>query len=244
MRFSLLIPTRGRRKMLVDFLDSIYESTDYPEGVEVLLKVDDDEVSTNYEFSEEFKKRLNIKIFVETRSPRLANDYYNYMAARAQGDYIWPLNDDCLMIKPALYGWDTIILDKMANLGLQGKIAYLNMGVTGHTDLFSPFPMVSKEVIKCLGYLHSPLINTWDSDVILWNIFNGLKNIYGIDRIIDFRRDIAIRHHNSAGDIGDATQDWMRQNHNKHGGMTAGAFKDHGHYIEPVEKLKEAIDHE
>jgi hypothetical protein len=230
--------------MLIDLIDSIVSKAKDIQNVEFLIKIDDDDVDSGYVhlLEKSFGKSINYKIFVETRTDNLSQDYYNYLAKKAEGDLIWALNDDCKL--HGSEGWDKIIVDSIYKRNLNHRIAYINTGVSGHTDIFAPFPILSREAINALGYFHHHLIKTWDGDVVLWNTFNGLKNVYGIDRMIDLRSKITMVHFNGNGQMHDSTREGMRLGHQTNGGLNAADFNGHGLYPQAVDKLKAGIDRE
>lgn len=239
MKFSILIPSRGRPSLLMNFIKSVVEGSDNLLDVEFLIKVDDDDISSGYPqlLADNFRG-LNYRLFVEGRSSNLSQDYYNYLAKQAKGQYLWAVNDDCILNIPH---WDTILSNLIKKNNTDGKIYYFNISVAGHgANEFSPFPMVSKEFVETLGYFHHELIRTWDADVIMWNCFNTLRNVYGIDRIV-MASEVNVLHLNSCGDIGDETQQGMRDGHMKDGGFNAGVFNDQGLYFIVAEKLRTAI---
>jgi hypothetical protein len=217
-------------------MKSIVSQTKDISQIEFLIKLDDDDVGSGYHvaLNDNFPPEVEYRIFVAARSGNICQDYYNYLAKEAKGDFIWALNDDCLFSGPL--HWDNLVLSTVSEAGMKGKIAYINVGVSGHTDIFSPFPMLSKEAHSALGYFHHPLIKTWDGDVILWNIFNGLKNKHGIDVMVDLRTKMTVVHFNGNGQNHDATREHMKVNHEA-GGMNAGYFNTCGHYGPEVEKL-------
>lgn len=222
-------------------MSSIVAKTKDLSQIEFLIKIDDDDVGSGYhsELQNFFGPEVNYRIFVEARSGNICQDYYNYLAKQANGKFLWALNDDCIFMGPAF--WDELVLNAVAERNLQDKISYINVGVTGHTDEFSPFPMLSREAYEALGYFHHHLIRTWDGDVILWNIFNGVRNNEQIDRLVDLRSKMTVRHFNGNGENHDATREHMKINHAVEGGHTAGSFNTGGHYIPELIKLANAI---
>jgi hypothetical protein len=243
MNFSILIPSRGRTQMLLSLMSSIIAKTKDLSQVEFLIKIDDDDVGSGYhsELQNFFGPEVNYRIFVEARSGNICQDYYNYLAKEAIGKIVWAMNDDCIFLGPVY--WDEFVLNAVKERGLEGKISYINVGVSGHGDGFSPFPMLSRQAIEALGYFHHPLIKTWDGDVILWNIFNGLKNNEEIDRMVDVREHMTVRHFNGNGQNHDATREHMRVNHMTNG-MNAAYFNTCGHYVPEVAKLANAVRNE
>jgi hypothetical protein len=226
--------------MLIDLMNSIYEKAEFKNDIEFLIKIDDDDVTSDYHvlLADNFRGKVKYEVFVETRSHHICNDYYNYLANKANGEFIWPLNDDCILVGPD--GWDHEVIHQVHGAGLSRKISYTYVGVVGHGETYSPFPIVSRETVQALGWLHDPKITTWKSDEILGNIFQGLRNIHGIDRVINLKDRVTIDHFNWCGSIGDETQEHMKEGFDK--GLDAGGYKDGGHYDEPIEKLKYAID--
>lgn len=239
MKFSLLIPSRERPEMLENLLKGLKKTTKNIDQVEILVKIDVDEPKL-FEYQNIINNYgKNIILFICERKPNLSEEYYNFMAKRASGDYIWALNDDIEVISEDF--WDEYIENIVEKNQLEGKIAYFNIGVRGHNQvLFSPFPMVSRETVDAFGYLHNPLMVNWDADVVLWNLFNCLRDKYGHDRIYDAQK-VFLHHLNWDGSMNDECRKYMEANRPKDG-FDAGAFKTYGHYEIESLKLKEAIE--
>ena len=239
MRFSLLIPSRERPEMLKKLLIGLRATTKNIDEVEILVKIDNDDPKIQ-EYRNSLKNiGFRVRVFIEDRNPNLSEEYYNFMAKKASGDYIWALNDDIEVISEDF--WDEYIENIVEKHQIKGKIAYFNIGVRGHSQvLFSPFPMVSRETVDAFGYLHNKLMVNWDADIVLWNLFNCLRDKYGHDRLYDAQK-IFLHHNNFDGSAHDECRRYMEANRPKNG-FDAGAFKTFGHYEKESLKLKEAIE--
>ena len=239
-KFSLLIPSRERPGMLRNLLEGLKKTTKNPNQVEILVKIDKDDPKIE-EYKKIVEENYGIQriLFIEERQPNLCDEYYNFMAKMASGDYLWALNDDIEVISTDF--WDEYIENLIEKHEIKGKIAYFNIGVRGHNQfLFSPFPMLSRETVEAFGYFHNPMMINWDGDVVLWNLFNYLKDIYGHDRIYDAEK-IFLHHLNFDGNANDECRRYMEENRPKDG-FDAGAFKTFGYYEKESLKLKEAIE--
>lgn len=238
MKFSLLIPSRGRPSLLRDFMRSVASTADKLSDVEFLIKIDEDDDSEYDKMLNENFKTINYRLFVEKRSYNLSDDYYNYLAKRSSGDYLWILNDDCILGTPH---WDTSILELDKKNQINGRIFYLGVAVSGTSiEQFSPFAMITRTTFEVLGYVQHPMVRNWDGDVVLWNIFKKLED-FNIVRIVK-ASEVGIFHINGYGDIGDSTHNEMKQSHMRDGGYNGSLFSSSGLYDIECKKMRMAID--
>lgn len=149
---SVLTPSRGRPEALLTSIQSILETANNPDDVEILVAVDPDEC---------YDSRLypNTKIWVapERYGYRGMNKYLNGLAELAQGDWLLNWNDDATMLTP---GWDHILMALDSNVlvaGLQDNFP---------TDL-TCFPAVNHRAVKALGEfcIDTPHVDTWWQDI-------------------------------------------------------------------------------
>jgi hypothetical protein len=167
------------------------------------------------------------------------------MARRARGRFVVAVNDDCVF---GTQGWDSIIIEEVSRRGLDNKVVFLKTGGNGvayHEGSYPPFPGLSREAIKALGWFHWPGIWTWDADEVLWNIFHGLKNMHAIDRIV-IVIGVEIQHLNNenykyspVSDEHDQSTNNMIKNYGR-----GDSGKDFHYYNQVVETLYRAIQNE
>lgn len=180
LNFSLLVPTRARISGLKRLLRSIKATTNHPENIEVLILCDDDDLDTIKVLDkiQETYKILNIVCYKRPRSEWNNEDYYNYLARKASGRFIWVVADD---LKFLVKGWDYYILNKL-NTYLMDKpdrlvCANILDNTPGPGDPpankkeFPCFPLFSREVLNLLGFILAPQLPTWGADRYAYRLF-------------------------------------------------------------------------
>lgn len=195
--YSILIPTRHRPIMLNNLIDSIVNTSQEKDKVEITVMYDNDDNSTlqtkDY-IIDKNKDKIKLEFYSRERSFNMNNDYYNYMGTDiAQGKYLIACNDDTRFLK---YAWDTEANLKIEQY-LENKSDRIFYGVVNDKEVerkrnehfwFSCFPLVSKEAVKALGFFFDPHI--W-KDGADWDLF-GLYQMLG--RTLDLRNEIVIEH--------------------------------------------------
>jgi hypothetical protein len=180
-RISLLLPTRGRPKLVERFLQSVVKQSAYPELTEVILCTDDDDVGSHgIIFSE-----LELKQIVV---PRQNMGAYNALCLQhASGGITIAVNDDIII---RTEGWDEKVraLDARYPDGIY--LGYCN-------DLFkgrkiSTFPILSRETCDLLAEPYPRIYKGAFIDIHLMDIFRRLEN-RGHDRIA-YAEDIVFEH--------------------------------------------------
>jgi hypothetical protein len=175
-------------------LQSIKDTTLDKSSIEVLIAVDDDDndsiQAVEYYKTMEFKD-LNIQYFVRPYCEGyvfINRDYYNWLASKAQGNYIW-INGDDLVIQ--VQEWDRIILNELNNYLLDKKDRIVCAGISDNTPKPSPilpqfpcFPLVSKEARDLMQFVLHPNIPTWGADYALYKLYTQANRYLEIkDRV-------------------------------------------------------------
>jgi hypothetical protein len=108
---SVLIVSRKRPSALSQNLSLLYQFADYPDNLECLIRIDDDDPETEnaYRNGEFFKSHRNrVRMY---KGPRLGYRYIWFLEKQmyelSSGSIIVPFADDC---QPFLKGWDSIPL--------------------------------------------------------------------------------------------------------------------------------------
>ncbi len=195
MHFSLLIPTRKRPQMITDLLYSIYDTAKDPNTVETLVTYDNDDIRTIQIISnlKEIYKKLPVKFFSRERHYATSGVYYNEMAQKATGDYLIAVNDDAIFTK---MGWDMEGYKKLEEY-LVSKPDRIVYGITNDMEVernrndsnyFSCFPLLSKEVVKVMGFFFDPIFHKDGAD---WDLVMPYRELR---RVIDLRNEIIIKH--------------------------------------------------
>jgi hypothetical protein len=181
-RISLLLPTRGRTKLVERFLQSVTAESAHPELIEVILCVDDDDPESHGIKSSE----LALKIVIV---PRQTMGAYNSICLKnATGQITIAVNDDIVI---RTKGWDEKVraLDARHPDGI-----YLGYG----NDLFKgeklcTFPILSRQTCEVLVEPYPELYKGAFIDVHLMDIFRRLEK-RGHSRMI-YAEDIVFEHH-------------------------------------------------
>ena len=194
LKFSILIPTRGRPILFHRCIESIYTHTTHKNEIEILVLCDNDDIEAQKYTADALRKwpQLNMKILLRERSEFSNRDYYNYLGAQAQGELVWIFADDLELTK---FNWDKIIWS-----GYQGfKVGRPdncfcfsikdNTPPPSHTlPKFPCFPMFTRECLSLFGWYLHPSPPNWGVDYIAYKIFQPL------DRISQFHEDNYINH--------------------------------------------------
>jgi len=111
-RVSVLVPTRARPEMMFDALKSCWKNESGKGGVEYLMALDeDDQVSQDYfektiiPYMDKHSVDYEVHVVPKWGYTRL-NEYLNYLAQRASGDWFLFFNDDARMMTK---DWDSVI---------------------------------------------------------------------------------------------------------------------------------------
>lgn len=177
---SMLLPARGRTANLYASVDSVYSLASHPENVEVLVRMDDDDKCLQDEqvVLADIAKHVGRDLVRVEVGPRLGyarmHEYYNDLAARARGDWLFIWNDDIEMLTE---GWD----EKIADAPLF-SVQFPRRDMRDTTDY--TLPVVGRPVYESVGHLSlNAYCDAWISDV---SAFAGTSVI---------RNDVVFLHH-------------------------------------------------
>ncbi|WP_188826431.1 glycosyltransferase family A protein [Brucella endophytica] len=180
-RISLLLPTRGRRKLVHRFLDSVLDTAAHPESIEVIICTDDDDPAS---FDIDFPG-LSLKQIVVSRWSMGA--YNAICLEQASGDISVAVNDDVII---RTKGWDEKIrlVDEKYPDGIY--LAYGN-------DLFKgrklcTFPIMSRRMTELMFAAYPHIYRGAFIDVHLMDIFMRLSQ-KGFERLI-YLDDVIFEH--------------------------------------------------
>jgi hypothetical protein len=147
---TILLPTRGRTDMLKRSLESLISTATNPSRVELLLGIDEDDVSTKEYIQNEIAPILRdagidckANVFKPLGYENL-HVYVNTLAANATGDWMFFWNDDGIMVTQ---GWDDVI----ASYTGQFKLLAPRDNHDGHP--YAIFPIVPKDWFMLMGHL-------------------------------------------------------------------------------------------
>ncbi len=195
MKFSLLIPTRERVQYLDNLVRNIYDRTTNKKDIEILFACDSDDVRSIdhlYLLKEKYKDSFDIQVHIRERTIFLNKDYYNWLAERANGEFLWVLGDD---INIYVTGWDIIIYQQLTDFIQYHPDRIVCASIRDNTPKPSPhlpkfpcFPMFSKEVFQVSGMLLHPKIPTWGADYVAYETFFPIK------RLLEITNEVFVNH--------------------------------------------------
>ncbi len=160
---SVLLPTRGRREVLRNSLDSLVSKATHPERIEILFGVDEDDQTVIDFIKEEIAEDLK-KLGIEARASIFKplgyenlHIYVNTLAGAATGEWMFFWNDDCLMVSE---GWDEVIDQYNGQFKLLGP----KDNHAGHP--YAILPIVPRDWFILMGHLsQNPQNDAWLSHI-------------------------------------------------------------------------------
>ncbi|MET4736719.1 glycosyltransferase involved in cell wall biosynthesis [Bradyrhizobium japonicum] len=180
-RISLLLPTRGRPDLVKRFLRSVVAQSTCPELIEVILRVDDDDIDSHGIVFDGLALKLVI-------GPRQTMGAYNAECLRhASGEITIAVNDDIII---QTRGWDEKVRELDASYPDGVYLGYGN-------DLFKgpelcTFPILSQRTCSVLAEPYPGIYKGAFIDVHLMDIFRRLEK-RGYARIC-YAADIVFEH--------------------------------------------------
>lgn len=158
--------TRGRPTRLREAVASLMDFAQKPGLIEVLLRVDADDISTVKEASLIADPLPGATVVVGERwGYQRLHMYWNQLAALSRGDWLLVFNDDALMLTR---GWDDLLQDRDALVACHHSLSsskpqaiqFLRRDVLPFADRV--FAAVSREVYEAMGHLSRTLdIDNW-----------------------------------------------------------------------------------
>ena len=162
MDISILLPTRGRSDLLMNSLNSLYDSATNFDSIEIIFGLDNDDVLGLENFLhkvipwiEERKGNHKIQMFKPMGYHNL-HQYVNKLAEISTGNWLFFWNDDAVM---KTQGWDDQIRARV------GEFKLLSV-ITHNEHPYSIFPIIPRDWYTVLGHLsqHS-LVDSYTSTI-------------------------------------------------------------------------------
>jgi hypothetical protein len=181
---SLIVPTRGRPRMLQRMLASAAATARNPEQLEIVLVTDEDNPVRAREIP-----RLAVK---EVAGPpgrtmgKMNNDGY----AASSGEYVMLLNDDVVI---RTRGWDRTILHCFRRF--PDPIALVHVNDTLIRDYLCTFPVLSRAYCELIGAICPVEYERYRIDDHIEDVFNMLAWL-GVRRTV-YLPDVVFEHCNS-----------------------------------------------
>jgi glycosyltransferase involved in cell wall biosynthesis len=158
---SVLLPTRGRTTALKTSLESLVNLARRPRHLEILLAFDDDDDASLEFFTREIASVIDQAgaAYTTWQFPRLGyirlNEYVNYLAGQAQGQWLMFWGDDAIM---ETRHWDQRILEV-------SDFRVLRIP-THNQHPYAIFPIVPRAWFELFGYVSAhQLSDTWVSQI-------------------------------------------------------------------------------
>ncbi len=190
--FSLILNSRGRPKLLKGLLESIKNTTIVQDKIEILVRVDNDDIQYSKDFLNDLCDKYEWLRFYFGDRVRNVHISLNELANSAIGRFIWILNDDCEILT---LGWDDIVRSKIYQYKLENKIKNdIFLGLTSCNSVdrspklpYSSFPVVSREAFNVLGFTMYNSLPGLYGDTTIYRLYES------INRLVDLR-EIKIDH--------------------------------------------------
>jgi glycosyltransferase involved in cell wall biosynthesis len=172
MKFSFIIPTRGRPQWLRECIESIYSTVSDVSRVEILLGMDTDDIDTVAFIRDTIITQkwdsVRIELFQRAGYHNL-QVYVNRLAEIATGDYFIFFNDDARVLTPK---WDLTVEEAVRD----EKILHVYQFKNNHGN-GSIFPILPRQWYTLLG--HITLCAPYDSWIAL------LAQRLGVNQFLD-----------------------------------------------------------
>lgn len=151
--FSFLLPTRKREKDCIAAIESLLNTCDNKDNMEVIIGFDKDDESIEpiLAYCRKTGIEYSARVFGTRYGYRGLHHYINAMSKDARHEYIWYWSDDALMKTPK---WDNIMIENIKN----------NPNLIWDFEVHFPwvFPLVPRAFIEAMGfYSINPHIDTW-----------------------------------------------------------------------------------
>lgn len=162
-KISILLPTRGRTEMLKKSIQSLVDTANEPESIEIMFGIDNDDTAVSDYIKNEIapilqdaKIEARANVFQPLGYENLHN-YVNTLAENCSGEWLFFWNDDALMLSE---NWDDVINSYTGQFKLLGPKDNHN----GHP--YAILPIVPRDWFILIGHLSQNAQNdAWLSHV-------------------------------------------------------------------------------
>ena len=191
---SILCPTRNRLKFVFDMIVTALDTAKYPELIEFVLYVDDDDNSyttlgnrVSNLYDDEFIK--NIKIIKGKRI--VLSEMWNTCYENSDSDIFMHCGDD---IRFRTENWDKKIIDKFNSI--PDKIAFLygDDGTGATKNAFGTHGFLHKNWINTLGYFVPPYFSSDFNDTWLNEVGHLINRHFFVDIYTEHMHPIVGKH--------------------------------------------------
>lgn len=194
--FTIIIPTRNRYEGLTNLVRSINNLARWPEKIEVIVRIDDDDNKGLGAASDLEAAGLQIT-FIKVVKPRneFLSDLWDECYKLAHANRIMACADDCIF---RTKGWDKVIIDASPN---PGRVVYFMYGNdTIQKNFLATFPIVSRAWIECAGFFMPRGYKRDWCDTHLHDIAMRLKKEHKINirTVVKYFKDVIFEHQHPA----------------------------------------------
>lgn len=180
-KFSLLLNSRKRTKLLLELFDNLVERTENLNDIEVLVNFDSDDIQSlsfiNNLLAVEHPINPILKFEFRYRDQQLTKSY-NRMASFSAGEFLFVMNDDARI---ETQNWDTISYPILKDFG---NIVYGRTtcnSVDHHPSLqYASFPIISRAGYESLGFFLPEELPTLGGDVLIYRIYEEAQKVTNI----------------------------------------------------------------
>jgi glycosyltransferase involved in cell wall biosynthesis len=187
-QFSLLLPTRGRPKLVDRFFQSILDTASCIEDIEIVLCLDEDDLESQHIFSE----KLSIRKVILPKGSNMG--ILNRVCFEASsGRYVMLINDDVIIRTKV---WDKIITTLFSSF--QDDVALIHVNDLLFGEDLCTFPILSRkaclEVGVCPAEYRKYRIDDHIYDTFQMLAYLGHKRILYLADVV-FEHDNKVRSH-------------------------------------------------
>lgn len=168
MKIALLLPTRKRPDNLIRFYESVANTADDPENIEIIVYIDEDDASYD---------KIKLQDLKKVRGPRIVlSEMWNKCYEKSKADILGHMGDDIIF---QTKGWDTVVRSTFDEY--DDKIVFLYGDDGGpHTD-FGTHGFIHRKWAEAVGYFVPPYFSSDYNDTWL----NDVAKLIGRHRRID-----------------------------------------------------------
>jgi hypothetical protein len=166
---------------LEELIENIVSTASSVSNIELLVKQDDDDWYVDITCSKKYW--LPGDVYIAKRTDYLNRDYYNWLAERAKGKYLWAIGDD---VRFLTHFWDIQLEEKIEEYlkDKKDRIAYISVNEISSKASHPCFPLITREAFMATGMYFHPELMSWGADRCLWELYNGVNRVLNVPEVI------------------------------------------------------------
>lgn len=185
MNFSLFLNSRKRPDLLINFLESVRNTTSDKSSVEVLIRYDNDDELTHSISKNDFG--FQTKFIIGPR-PENLHASINNLAKLSSGKNLFVCNDDIALLTK---DWDKIALDKISKYLSENDISddiYYGWTKCNSIDRdvvsgYCSFPIISKKATDVLGFFMYEAFQSLGGDTSIYRLYKDIRRVIDLKEI-------------------------------------------------------------